>query len=350
MVTLAMSENIEQSDITPSATLRTIRNTVKGARKHLVLFGWLLIAAVSVKFAANYFTASKDFDHQIDRIVIVVGFFILLIGSIYREISRIRKEKYANIGAITHAINHTIRDLTTYITQIDVVNQGQAELTQVQLLVQNQLIFILDKVTDLFSMVTNTTCRASIKRIHDPGDGKLYVYTLARDNVSGRLNRQRDKNRFEKLQDSLEENEDFYSIFGESKTYFFCNDLLRRTHYRNSSFKVYGKRPDNLRIWQTFVSSLWWTLPYRSTIVWPIQQLESDKLSFESRGCIGFLTVDSEFRNVFQKRFDVSIGAGVSDVLFIALDRYRTFETAISKRQEEINGYAKREPKNSDSH
>ena len=66
-----------------------------------------------------------------------------------------------------------------------------------------------------------------------------------------------------------------------------------------------------------------WPLPYRSTIVWPIQQRESRLLPLRANvGCIGFLAIDSESRNVFRENWDFPIGAAVSDSLFHPLKFY----------------------------
>jgi len=50
--------------------------------------------------------------------------------------------------------------------------------------------------------------------------------------------------------------------------------------------------------------------------VWPIQQLDSRSLTFESLGCIGFLAVDCAAPNRFREQSDVPLGAGIADAMF----------------------------------
>jgi hypothetical protein len=107
-----------------------------------------------------------------------------------------------------------------------------------------------------------------------------------------------------------------FGKFSKKETlFFFSNDLTRRVHYTNTSFKVYGKPPEKKWYHSRFPASSW-TLPYRAAIVWPIQQLESDSLQFEALGCIGFLAVDCARPNSFRKQLDVPLGAGIGDALY----------------------------------
>ena len=65
-----------------------------------------------------------------------------------------------------------------------------------------------------------------------------------------------------------------------------------------------------------------WPLPYRSTMVFPIQQGESETFTFDPPGCIGFLTIDNRFRHAFRERGDAPIGMSLADALFTPLYRY----------------------------
>lgn len=139
-------------------------------------------------------------------------------------------------------------------------------------------------------------------------------------------NAKSDKERLESKTDELSENEDFDLIFEEKTDFFIENDLPNRWGYRNTSFKLYGRpvQPGNAvaRWYNKFFPGSGWTLPYRSTMVFPIRQLEPAIGTTESAGCIGFLTVDSGFRNVFEPRIDGPLGATVSSALFYPLSVY----------------------------
>ncbi|PCI38899.1 MAG: hypothetical protein COB46_10135 [Rhodospirillaceae bacterium] len=318
----------------PTGQIASIKKTIRHAYWHLKFLGWLLIVAMSAKFGFEYFNLYPDINQQIDRGVILAGFFILLLGSIYREISRIRKEKYANIQTELHAIHHTFRDILTCLGDIDYANANLEQLKQVKKSIERELIFSLDKISASFSMLTGTTCRACIKQIHeDCDDSRLYSYTLARDSESSKARKHIDKSRFEQKLDPIEANEDFSLLFGEDERWFFCNDLTRRATYFTSTDPTIGTgdKNNNIPWWFSFASAIGWTLPYRSTIVWPVQQREADAFHFEALGCIAFLAIDSEFKNVFHKRFDAPLGASVADGLFHPLLRFADLNLAVEE-------------------
>jgi hypothetical protein len=56
-----------------------IKERLKDATWYFRPFGWLLIVAISGEFALRYISHSKEWDNYIDKIVIVAGFFILLL-------------------------------------------------------------------------------------------------------------------------------------------------------------------------------------------------------------------------------------------------------------------------------
>jgi hypothetical protein len=120
----------------------------------------------------------------------------------------------------------------------------------------------------------------------------------------------------------LEDNDDFISIFEEKEDFFIENNLPSRRDYHNTSFKIYGARPVTTTLFTRCFPAMGWTLPYRSTMVFPIRQVEPTTGSAEGAGCIGFLTVDSAFRRVFKPRFDGPLGAAVASALFHPLSIY----------------------------
>jgi hypothetical protein len=171
-------------------------------------------------------------------------------------------------------------------------------------------------------MVAGTTRRAAIKTVFSRNE-KIYVCVFTRDKRSNRINMRQDKERFERLADPIEGNEDFHSIFIEEKHYFIENDLPRYINYLNTSFdRVGGYWRGSSWFQRTFFPAWGWPLPYRSTMVFPIQQKDSETFAFDPPGCIGFLAIDSRFRNVFRERFDCPIGLSLADALFRPLYRY----------------------------
>lgn len=251
----------------------------------------------------------------------LVIFFVYIV---WREYNVSRKERYANICANQHRCIHLLRDLTTILTRNLKSISSQKEK---QLLIDNCITILQDVLTEFsttFSILTGTLCRASIKSIYEK-DGELYVYTLARDKKSADANFEQDQKRFKENLDPLKENIDFkllYEKFGQNQRCFFSNNLALRRNYCTSSFKIYGYPPDNISFFQRIVTFFKkdnvdnWPLPYISTIVWPIQQRDTQTLKIEKPECIGFLAIDSDSRGVFRKKWDFHLGAEVADALF----------------------------------
>lgn len=282
-------------------------------------FAGLLIVYLSASAGLSYIDHPRGWEQLSDRAFVFAGFMLLLVGSIIREWSRLRKERYANIFDKLQAIGAALKDSNTFLAQQTL--EPMREVAQFSQLFRRDIVEVLDSFAEIFSMVTGTVCRTSIKSIL-VDSSKLYVYTFARDTESMKVNAKLDKDRLDQKLDELRENEDFYSIFEERREFFIENDLPNRRGYRNSSFSIYGVPPQGTGIITKLFSGIGWTLPYRSTMVFPIRQLEPATGSAESAGCIGFLTVDSAFRNVFEPRIDGPLGATVSSALFHPLSTY----------------------------
>jgi hypothetical protein len=238
------------SDVTgnfaPSGQVSSIQNTVKVSPWYVKWLGWLLIVVLCAGYSLNYFEESNKINHQIDRAVVIIGFFILLIGTIFREITRLRKEKYANIQIELHAIHHILRDVESFLSLSDLENKSTEILQQMEFAAVRELGTILDRFAGIFSLLTGTRCRTSIKMIMRENE-KLYSYTLARDMESARTNVKSDKKRFEERKDPIENNEDFSLIFQEDERWFFSNNLPKRSTYKNSRDPNIGTGDNNNR-------------------------------------------------------------------------------------------------------
>lgn len=282
----------------------------------LYSFGWALIITVSAHYGLSYWQHPTDWDHWIDKTFILSGFSILLFGSAIREWSRLRKERYANIFTKIEAINSTAKFLSVFLQNAGPDVAGR----QLRKNVIQELVSMLDDISDIFFILTGTACRTCIKVVWQDGT-KMYVYALARDRLSSKTNEELDKTRYEQKMDSLEENEDFYLVFNKRLNYYVSNNLSLRRNYRNSSFKQHSADAHPTG-WLSHLFGMGWTLPYRSAMVFPIQQRGSPSLALDEAGCIGFLTVDSEFRGVFRARFDGPLGSSLAETLFLPLAMY----------------------------
>ncbi len=281
------------------------------------IFG-AIVAPLIIVFSLKKFVGfSENAFETILTLTISIGFVLLLLFLVVREIMSIRKEKYANITEKHHFCFHTARDIETFLNEINSASLTEDDKKHIFTATVNGYIKILDSVTMIYSMLTGTRCRATIKTIYEKND-KLFVRTLARDTDSYEHNFDTDKKRYDDDKDAIEENEDFELLYDEQQpgqSYFFCNNLIERRIYKISSFKVYGE-PNKEISWFDRLRCKGWTLPYRSAIVWPIQQKKNRYFAFNEIGCIGFLAVDSESRGVFNKNWDTWIGAGIADILF----------------------------------
>jgi hypothetical protein len=283
-------------------------------------FGYFVVVAVCVEFARPYITDSVSWDAVIDRVTITLGFFILLFVSLKREFDFERRGRYVHSLGRIEKFALILKNLNTYLSEH--IKIPPENPNQVHKLVKDQFVASLDEVSELLSLVSDSVCRTTIKCMSSERD-KLFVYALARDSKSGAENEINDRKRYDTHADLLEENEDFHSIFSEGAQFYIKNDLPRRIDYRNSSFKLYGERPKELNWFQrAFMPRTGWTLPYKSAMVFPIQQKSSAILEFEAVGCIGFLTIDSPRRKGFDHRFDGPLGLALANALFSALNQY----------------------------
>ncbi len=303
------------------STLQEIVGKLK--MKEIASVSGVIISPFIIIFSLNKYMGFSDSIFEIILSSTISGMFLLLLVFIVvREVMSGRKEKYANITEQMHYCSHISRDIASYLNEIDPSALNDKSKKHVFSASTNSIIKILDRISTTYSMLTGTRCRASIKTIYKKNH-KLYVRTLARDTMSYESNSKTDKKRYNSNDDSIEENEDFGMLYDDStpgESYFICNNLIKRRNYTTSSFKVYGK-PDKELNWYETITCKRWPLPYRSAIVWPIQQKENRFLHFDGIGCIGFLAVDSESRGVFNKKWDPWLGAGIADSLFHPINK-----------------------------
>jgi hypothetical protein len=146
------------------------------------------------------------------------------------------------------------------------------------------------------SAATGVKCRAVVKTVYaPPGDRQdMAVHTFVTSEVV--------EPRPVQSVDWVKENTDFDEILYGDREYFWSNDLSEdlQLGYKNSHFT-----PQALRA----------GLPYRSTIVWPIQGAEGDTWDVK-----GFLCVDTQGPGAFEE-LDVTVGKVLSPVWYLALDR-----------------------------
>ncbi len=290
------------------------------------LLGYILFFFLLAKVMFGFTSAASTWGEWTDRAAIVAGFFLLLFGFVFREATRLRKEKYANIGSQLHSASHNARDVHSLIDAIERGDSGNTEA--IEITIRRKIQSILDDYASAMSMITGTTCRSSIKMF----DGDLVandhkqgasVFTYLRDTASAKNCEDSDSTRRSARADLLEDNSDFKAVYGSGgKRYYFSNDLTGAYAYLNSQDPDLDRR--DLRHYEKFLnifSPQKWKLGYCSCIVFPIRQKKLPDVRGVDFSFSGFLTVDSQYRRVFNERFDVEIGALVADLLHPVLSR-----------------------------
>jgi hypothetical protein len=285
--------------------------------------GWVAgcIGAILAWFAG--FDLIEHFIHDQDRlsltanIYVVVSAAAVVIFTAIRQWSTIRKERYANITPIIHQLIHQIRDLNTFVTLNEPVGGSYADYKRFTGDCKMFFGRILDQLNTIFSSLTSTHCRTSIKLTY--GGDPLYVYTLARDQGSRQKCLKMDNKRVETNHDPLTQNLQFAKLFSDSDEswHYICNDLTRAQDFQCTSTTAYApdyamRLADGRRRWLARK----WPLPYKSTIACVIRQGPIDLCQDVKTEVLGFLTVDSESRGVFEERWDVQIMFAVADALY----------------------------------
>jgi hypothetical protein len=289
----------------------------------LKIYGSWLAAMVAILLAylhgfglISHFIESQDGIHLAANIYLATLFFVVIGLAAYRQWVSIRKERYANIAPLLHHIFHQIRDLNTYIRTKEPTGGGAAQYQQFSDNCKIMFGRILDQVSSVFRSLTSTHCRASIKLTYEKNN-KLYVYTLTRDQGSFQKCWKMDNDRVGRDHDPLDKNIQFAKLFSDSEEiwHYVCNDLTRDKDFRATSLTAYA--PDYAtRTPRTFFSREGWPLPYKSTITCVIRQPPFDMNRSLPSEVLGFLTVDSESRGVFEERWDAQIMFAVADALY----------------------------------
>ena len=255
--------------------------------------------------------------------------FLFMICHVALSWQLTRKARYANIASHIHRINHSVRDILTYLDEHDPKSDDKREKNERTRIAVGQ---ILDSTVSIFAMLTGTNCRACIKLIYtemadDAAGVGLYVHTYIRDGNSNAALQRTDVERRKQNSDPLtpERNRVFSDLFDlrNSSWYYVNNDLIKaykNRSFNSTSFEAYDPR-------RAVAPPHSWPLPYRSTITCVIRQNASPLMPRRDCNVLGFLAIDSESRGVFNRRWDVQLALSIADALFHPLEKIsRAFE------------------------
>ena len=278
------------------------------------------IATLIFSFEKFYEPASKDARFGLLLLAIFSGCLLLFI--IVQEYRFSRKARYAEALAYLHQ--------ACQLCQEGALNEFPEEHH-----ISNQAKLVCNQLSTAFSLITGTRCSVCIKVLNrepiklNEGIRDIAVSTLCRDENS--KDRQ---TRGKVVIHSLDKNTDFLEIFKNLEKplggVFICNNLPARHEYNNTSFDYYDKLKEvPIPIIRTLVRRILWPLPYKSTVgaaIYPMNPSENDKF-------VGFLFVDSRSRNVFCKRYDVSMVRSISSALHPMIMKW----TEIIVKKKEVN-------------
>ncbi|MCK1639595.1 hypothetical protein IVA95_18735 [Bradyrhizobium sp. 157] len=253
-----------------------------------------------------------------------------------REWRTSRKEKYANITGYVEQAAHVLRELQTYMSD----NAPEDGATKRQFdeffeVCKSKVSLVLDQLNLTFVSLTGTRCRTSVKLIYDIS-GQTYYYTLARDKGSDQKCREMDNRRIEQNHDPLKKNSPFSLLLDDTNNtwHYFCNNLLEDERFSSTSFSAYDPKWGQTGVApkRRFSKSVEdWPLPYRSTIACTICQSPGPFVSSPKTVVLGFVTVDSESRNVFSERWDVPLVAALANALYHPLKGFLEIQNQMNQ-------------------
>jgi len=272
-------------------------------------------------------------------LIVLIALFTLA----YREWSRAKPTRVADTMPNQARASELLRNLHVFLRKKLVQSQrGDAISSEAIFQARSTIEEILTIYSDIYSIITATRCRLSIKLIDFGEIGSLtaeelnngeiiYVFTLARDSASTRENKNADLKREKEKLDRLIENTDFLSLWDlthDDTGFFHSADLRSEKDYKSSSLSFWRTRQEN----PGSVAIKDWPLPYRSTIVWPIRQEPRAEFGIADYDTVGFLAVDSPTPGAFDIETNAPIGTMLANALHPILKLYNELDIVL-KRQ-----------------
>jgi len=277
-----------------------------------IFVAYVALAVNTVILLANIWHSAVRHERQINE---YAGKFEQLIKEHDRERRKYerrarvleRKARYAEAMLCIHHAVHQSRDATWYLEQC-----GRKEAVYHAAALRELLKPCMDAVVQALAVVTGTPNRACIKLLGGKKDDDnllKHVRTLCRDSVSAELNKKRDAE--EENLHKVGQNTAYRNILRDGEPYFFSNDLPSGKFYENTSKKLWANG----------------ALPYKATIVFPIQHVRSAKgAGAIQQSTRGFLCVDASIINTYRGGYDTELVAIVADALFPVLEELQALQ------------------------
>ncbi len=317
----------------------------------------LLIGVIGVVTA--FFSSFDIFNRLVSNTeiigIIAIAYILLLSvvilsAFIVRHFQTSRKEKYANIAKEVHHVHHLIRNFHTFYVR----NQpapGDSRTAHDTFIAncRKQLIEILDHIAIIFRSLTSTSCRAAIKAFYE-FNNEFYLHTLCRDSRSMEACMELDNWRVSRNHDPLRNNTKFERIFDPNnhQWHFMSNNIPNEKNFSFTSRTAYQRDYGVTVVSRGLFDRLFkddWKVPYRSAITCAIRQGAFQLCPNFQQKVNGFLTIDSESRNVFVEQWDVDLMFSFADPLFHVLERVFNAQDAAIKAGVDLTPQALSSPR-----
>ncbi len=266
---------------------------------------------------------AADSAEEIARTAIWMLFSLVVVTAILlvvQEIRFARKRRYAEA-------------LTSIRSAVYAINERQVVDAEVALAVLGKLA---EYTSQAFTIVTGRhvgVCIRTVGATVDPiGTRRDYAEDVCRDLRSVERG-QSVRYRRLKRQDSPDlthyvDESTAYSYLSESfgtpgMDFYLCNNLAMEKGYRSASFKRFGQpRSSRFLLYNEYLRSTTWPLPYRSTLILALGSLSNTEPQTQVH--VGFLCLDSESTGPFYKRYDKELlrvmGRAIGPILGTYID------------------------------
>lgn len=219
---------------------------------------------------------------------------------------------------------------SSYPELFDQLNKGFREIHWLQRKSVNEVnytivISVLEEIcrnlANGFHDITGTKCCACIKILTADDKGDIVYETLCRNTNADNKRFKADNDAYSKdIRHSIDKNTAFSVSLNSNDEYFFSNYLPFDQNYENSSFQIYGDPHKGRNPISRYFK---WNLPYKSTIVVPIKPLPRVPVELDNNGdCYGFLCIDSNSLEAFDKKYDPYILKGVADGIYNSFSKF----------------------------
>lgn len=293
--------------------LNTLLESLTSAYNFLAsLFGGFIILF-------SFFHDSIDFELW-QSIIIGIVIYIIIFGAIF-NIKAVKN--FAKVYYQANEFNLYGETIITLSAAFSIIHELERSNIIDFYYIMNRLESFCSVIQGVFHKLTGYKCSVSIKiHVEELNNEDPTVITLCRD-IETTKNGEREK-RNGSIKHFISQNscfQHFYINIGKKRgRSYLNNNIVMDLNYKNTSFEFYDPKPTSV---DPEIRTKEWPLPYKSELVVPIKLNEED----DNSSLIGFLCVDCEEINVFNKKYDPSMTIGIAEGIYNVLKKYKELGT-----------------------